>query len=182
MKALFALIVTVLCLTGIHAQQQVATDSAKTEEAARKWLANQYDQGVMVTEDSILITAEVQGILASEKLQQILYPETYTWEVAVALLERMEIKKAFWYFINLYPEHQDLVMKSVLHYEHLFEVDHVLLAAYYTFAFADPGVCTVTDGKPVVTRPDIVEEKLYTVKEMIQKVAQYRVMTSSGDQ
>ena len=93
----------------------------------------------------------------------------------------MEIKKAFWYFINLYPEDHDLVMQSVLHYDNLFEVDHVLLAAFYTYAFADPEVCRIEEGKPVISRPDLIEEKLHTVREMIEKVTKYRMITAGSN-
>ena len=161
--------------------QPAVTDSATQAQQTLEWYSNLYDYGILATEDSILITPEVTEILANEKLQKILYPEEYTWEVTVALLQKMELKKAFWFFINLYPDHEQLVLESVLHYDKAFEVDHMLLAAYYTYAFADPAVCSIEDGKPVVKRPDLVEEKLYVVKEMVAKVSEYRMLVEAGN-
>ena len=174
MRSSVATLIAVLCWS-LLSGQQAAPDSAQIEQRSKEWLANLYDYGIMASEDSILITDEVQRILADQKLQAILYPDEYTWEMTVALLQQMQVKMAFWYFINLYHEYPDLCMKSILHYDNLFEADHILLASYYTYAFADPAVCKVENGSPVITRPDLVEEKLYTVREIIQKIETYRV-------
>lgn len=157
-----------------YAQESRESDS---EVAAREWLGNLYDIGVYVNADSMLITPEVQEILGNESLQKLLYPEEYSWKVALMLLDRMELKKAFWYFINLYPDHKDLVMKSVLHYDKILEMDHVLVGVFYTYALVDPEVCTLEDGHPNITRPDLIEAKLRTVKEMVQHVVAYRAFS-----
>jgi hypothetical protein len=65
-------------------------------------------------------------------------------------------------------------MKTILAYDELFEMDRALLSAYYTFSMIDPQVCDFVDGKPVIKRPDVVEAKLASVKEMVGYVLSYR--------
>lgn len=160
-----------------YSQPAPETHGKSSEEASEqivRWLADLYDYGIYAGEDSLLVTAEVQNILLNEKLQKLLYPEEYTWEIALLLLERMELKKAFWYFIHLYPENKELVMKSIIHYDKIFAMDHVLLGVLYTYAMVDPEVCTLADGRPVITRPDKIEEKLRTVEEIVGHIMHYR--------
>jgi len=41
-------------------------------------------------------------MLKDSVYRKSVYPEVYTWPAAVGLMNRMELKKAFWYLINLY--------------------------------------------------------------------------------
>lgn len=122
----------------------------------------------------MILSIEVQHIITNDSLRFSLYPEVYTWEQTLLLMQQMELKRAFWFLINLYPLQKELVMRTVLGYDELFEMEHALVAAFYTYSMLDPGVCDFVDGRPIVKRPDVVEAKLAAVKEMVGYILSYR--------
>ena len=138
------------------------------------WVGTLYEHGVRIEEDSMVLSVEVQHIITDDTLRSSIYPEVYTWEQTLLLMQQMELKRAFWFLINLYPQQKELVMRTVLGYDELFEMDHALVAAFYTYAMLDPAVCDFVDGKPMIKRPDIVEAKLASVKEMVGYVLSER--------
>lgn len=147
---------------------------SQNQEAIIKWVEVLYEHGVRIDRDTIILSKEVQRIIVDDSLKAFLFPITYTWETALALMQQMDLKAAFWFLINLYPQHKELVMKTVLAYDELFEMDLALLASFYTFSMIDPQVCDLGSGKPVIIRPDIVEVKLASVKEMVGYIVSYR--------
>ena len=66
------------------------------------------------------------------------------------------------------------VIKYVLSFDHLFQMDKVMTSVFYTYAFLDPQVAIITDGKPDVTHPEIIEEKQAVVREIVQYIWAYR--------
>lgn len=83
------------------------------------WLADMNDRGVRVSGDSIEINEESDRILRNEDYRKNLYPKEYTWPEAIELLKKQELKKAFWYLLNLYlinDQNKELVIKSMLTY------------------------------------------------------------------
>jgi hypothetical protein len=144
------------------------------EEAIVRWVGTIYEHGIRVDGDTLVMSVEVQQIIGNDSLRAILFPDVYTWEHALSLMQVMELKKAFWILINLYPQHKELVMKTILAYDELFEMDRALLSTFYTFSMIDPQVCDFIDGRPVIKRPDVVEAKLASVKEMVGYVLSYR--------
>ena len=177
MKQLFIIIAILCCWLPLSSQSTATSQPNETHEASVelvKWVANLYEFGVKVGEDSIVISAEIQNMLNNETLRDFMYPDTYQWETTMALLQQMELKRALWFMINLYPENKEVAIKAIVKYDHLFEMDRALLAALYTYAFVDPEVCTIIDGKLIINRPDLAEKKLDTVNEMIKYVLYYR--------
>lgn len=177
MKRILAISLIFCCWLTLGSQPTTNSQPNEISETSKefiKWLGDLYEFGVQVSADSITITAEIQNVINNEALRNFLYPETYQWQSAIVLLNRMELKRALWFLINLYPDYKELVMKSIIKYDHLFEMDHALLSAFYTYAIVDPEVCSIIDGKPFIERPDLVEQKLRTVKEMIEYVLLYR--------
>lgn len=141
------------------------------------WIAGLYEMGMTVTEDSIVISKEFQKVLEDEAYRDILYPESYSWQQALDFMQANELKKAFWFFINLYVENEqnkELVVKSILAYDQLLKMDEVLIATFYTYSFMDPEVSIIKNGQPEITRPDILEAKLRTVKEIVGYIYAYR--------
>ncbi len=161
----------------VHAQLDSVYPASALSEKDKEiltWVGTMYEQGVRVEKDSVILSTEVQQILADDALRASLYPKEYTWEQAMVLMQHMELKKAFWFLINLYPQNKELVMRTVLGYDELFEMDHALIATFYTYAMLDPEVCEFVDSKPVVKRPDVVETKLASTREMVGYVLSYR--------
>jgi hypothetical protein len=45
---------------------------------------------------------------------------------------------------------------------------------FYTYCFLDPEMNIIKEGKSEITRPDILEEKLRNVQEIVAYVNRYR--------
>lgn len=147
------------------------------EEEYRKWLDNLYEVGVKVEGDSIYITEETRRVAGDTAYRKLIYPETYDWTAANALFKQMQYKIAFWYLINIYytdVDQRENVLKYVLTLEEVFAMDKVLISVFYTYGLLDPEVADIVNGKPNIHHPEIVEQKLAAVKEMVQYILAYR--------
>jgi hypothetical protein len=142
-----------------------------------KWSNDLYDKGVDAKKDSFFVKEEVVKLLKDSAYRREMYPAKYEWTAAIALLQRMELKKAFWYMINIYKtdtQHRDLIVGTFALYDSLIEMDKILISTYYTYAFPDPRVCRIVNGKPEIYRPDILEDGLRTTKEIAGYLWAYR--------
>lgn len=166
-KLLF--LILVMGLTS--AFSQASKISIKSENAQIKdWLMDLYEPGVTVADDSIFINAESLRLMNDEAYQKLVYPKVYTWPVALQLIEKQELKKAFWYLINLYEindKNKDLVVKTVITYDKLFKMDKILVSTFYTYSLIDPQIGTIKNGHSEVTAPHILEKKLQSLKEIL---------------
>ncbi|MCY1722288.1 hypothetical protein OU798_18180 [Prolixibacteraceae bacterium Z1-6] len=141
------------------------------------WISQLGEKGLELTEDSLIISDEFQKVLQDSSYRTLLYPPEYTWSQATQFLQSKQLKKAFWYFINLYANNninKEIVVKSVLAYDKLFKMDEIMVNTFYTYSFMDPEVSIIKDGKPEIIRPDILETKLKDVKEIVGYIYAYR--------
>ena len=100
--------------------------------------------------------------------------------MAKIFMADQELKKAFWYMLNLYlvnDQNKDLVIKSILTYNTLFKMDEVMEATYKTYALLDPEIGEVVNGKSQITAPPILEEKLNALKEILLYIEKYAEKT-----
>ena len=135
-------------------------------------------KGIDMSKDSLIVSEEFNKILNDENYRNTIYPEVYTWEKALNYINNKDLKKAFWFLINLYPtsdKNKQLVIKSVVTYDALFNMNKVLINTFYTYAFTDPEVSIIVENSPEITRPDILESKLRTVNEIVQYINHYRL-------
>ncbi|MHC1702919.1 MAG: hypothetical protein AB9846_03325 [Tenuifilaceae bacterium] len=135
------------------------------------------EKGLDRNKDSVFVSEEFTKLLRDSTYRKEIYQKEYTWEQTIKLIQKTELKKAFWYLINLYPtsdKNKELVIKSIITYETLFKMDEVLINTFYTYAFTDPVSSIIVDNKPEITRPDILEGKLRTVYELVQYIYKYR--------
>lgn len=147
------------------------------EAEYRKWLDNLYEVGVKVEGDSIYITEETRRVASDSTYRLLIYPQRYDWTAANALFKQMQYKIAFWYLINIYysdVDQRENVLKYVLTLEEVFAMDKVLISVFYTYGLLDPEVADIVNGKPNIHHPEIVEQKLASVKEMVQYIMAYR--------
>jgi hypothetical protein len=173
------LIAVLLALCGAVCQGQ--TDSLarfgvtpEQEAAASEWLNDLYTFGVEIKGDSAHFNDETRRIVSDSLYRSVIFPKTYSWGYAKGLMESMALKPFFWYMINLYhtdTARRDLVLKMVLPFDGLMEMDRILVATYYTYIAFDPEVYTVVNGKTTeVRRPDIAEQKLLATKAMVDQI------------
>lgn len=151
--------------------------AAESEKYWGAWLADLYDVGVVMEKDSIKLNGEARKIILDSNFRKAVYPSVYTWEVTTYLLNRMELKKGFWCLINLYgadTANRKLVIETLVPFDQLMDMEKVMVSTFYTYALLDPKICTIKNGKPVITRPDIVEREFAQLKEIINYIAHYR--------
>lgn len=180
MIRIFILSITVLLWPGSEARSQgrVPVDTSRQSvEYWQNWLSDLTTHGVERKKDSFFVREEVVRLLRDTAYRQTVYPDVYNWPSVTRLLDRMELKKAFWHLINLYQTdsaHRNLVLGTVAVYDSVIDMDKVLLSTYYTYAFTDPRVCRIVNGKPDIFRPDLLERKLRVTREIIGYVWMYR--------
>jgi hypothetical protein len=180
MKKHFIVIIAVVLSVKAISQSQAGMRIDTSRESVlywSKWANNLYDMGVEKRNDSFFVKEEVIKLMKDDAYRQSVYPSAYDWQAAVQLMQQMELKKAFWHLINLYQAdtaHRDLVLGTFILYDSVMEMDKVVLSTFYTYAFADPRVCRITNGKPEIYRPDILERGLYAAKEITGNIWAYR--------
>lgn len=155
-------------------------------EAAKSFsIEDLYEMGVRKDNDSLYISDESAKAHSDSDYRKILYPEIYSWEKALTLIAAIELKKAFWHLINLYPkgqESKEFSVRIILGYDGLFDMERVIISTFYTYAFMDPEIGSIEDGKIDITRPDILEEKLHVVKEMVTYIHAYRQQNAEPEE
>ena len=151
------------------------------EEMYKKWIDNLYEIGVRFQGDSVIITEESRKAAIDTQFRKLIYPKQYNWVDAQYLLKQMHLKIGFWYLINLYaadPVNKEQVLKFLLPFDGIFEMDRVMTSVFYTYALLDPCVATITNGKPDIKHPEIVEQKLAVVKEIVDQIMAQRAVKS----
>ena len=175
---LFAL---AICLHSFGQNEPIAkTDTEKAITAVsyvNKQLSELSTIGLESRNDSLIASEEVMKLLKDDTYRRSIYPEKYEWKDAVALFRNMEFKRAFWHLINLYDtdkEKRDLIVGVFCAYDSVMVMDKVLLNTFYTYALPDPRVCRITNNKPEIYRPDLLEQWLRNMKEILGYVEAYR--------
>ena len=157
-------------------------NSAKVKNRAQDsailvWLKELYEPGVVVGEDSIFLNKESERLLTDKEYRQVMYPAIYTWQAAINFIQKQEIKKALWFFINLYlvnDQNKELVVKSILTYDKIFKMEKMLVSSFYTYSLTDPEVGTIEEGHSKVTAPHIMEKKLNALKALLFYLDKYK--------
>jgi archaellum biogenesis ATPase FlaH len=90
----------------------------------------------------------------------------------------MALKQAFWYLVNLYnadPKHKEMVLKVIIPFDQMLEMDKVIISSFYSYIPFDPEVSIVENGMTTaIIRPDLAEQKLLAAKEVVNYIRYYR--------
>ena len=132
----------------------------------KKWLNKLTSKGVTSKNEEIVFDEEAIKLLQDKSYREKVYREYTLYDVGLSFSE-MDIKKAFWQIINIYPQKKDTLIQYVFAFDEILPVDEILLASFYTYAFFDPNITKLDNGKPDVYRPDIFEEYFRRTKEII---------------
>ncbi len=177
---LVAYLIVILCLifTNSYAQTTVAskTDVAK-DSSIMDWMKDLYEPGVSLSADSLSISKETERLLTDKEYRSTVYPQNYTWQAAISFIKKRELKKALWFFINLYlinDQNKELVVKSILVYDKIFKMDKVLVSSFYTYSLTDPEIGKIEEGHSEITAPHIMEKKLNALKGMLFYLDKYK--------
>lgn len=170
---------------GLYGQSRAQDSVSKAYDSSMvAWLKEMYEPGVKVTEDSIQLNKETERLLKDKDYRKVLYPAVYTWVEAKKYIQAQEIKKALWFFLNLYlvnDENKELVIKSLLIYDKVFKIDKALVSSFYTYSFTDPEIGSIEEGHSKITAPHIMEKKLNALKAMLFYLEKYRPKETKED-
>jgi hypothetical protein len=151
--------------------------SISQDSAILAWLEDLNEESVSVTGDSIKVSAETTRLLTDESYRNLLYPKEYSWEPVVQFIQKQDLKKAFWFLMNLYTvneKNKDVVVKTFLTYDKLFKMNKILVNTFYAYVLTDPEIGSFADGHFDVTSPHVMEKKLNTLKEILFYLDKYR--------
>jgi hypothetical protein len=189
MKPLFTLVMAFMSATVIAQSPAAIHDSASIDDttlynvvqAQEKYWAQYFDKlgemGVEIKNDSLVVRPEVIMLFTDSAYRKAAYPDQYSWQEAIMLMQKMELKLAFWHLLNLYDTdtaHRSLVLGTFVAYDSLMSMDKILLSTFYTYAFADPRIARLVNNKPDIFRPDLLERGLARLKDIIMQVWFYR--------
>ena len=143
------------------------SDIEKNEKLNEEWFKNLTEKGVSSGEKEIFFSEEGIKLLNDSMYRDKIYKDEYTlYDVGISL-SNMDVKLAFWQIINIYPEKKDTLIQFVFAYDKILPVDEIILASFYTYAFFDPKITNLENGKPKVYRPDLFEDYFRRTKEII---------------
>jgi hypothetical protein len=179
MKTILFSLLLIICSLVCSSQTtpKVISATAESEDYWKQWTVDLYERGVELTKDSLKINSEAKKVLADANYRKVIYPKAYTWQIASTLMKQMELKKAFWYLLNLYSTdttNKRLVINSVLAFDQLYEMDKAMTASFYSYALLDPLVCDVKNGRPQIVNPVELEKKFADLKQIVGYVQLYR--------
>lgn len=171
----------IFCFIHLHSNAQAAkptvNENRTRDSSILVWLKDLYEPGVVVGEDSIFVNKETERLLTDKEYRQVMYPAMYTWQATIDFIQKQEIKKAIWFFINLYlvnDQNKELVVKSLLTYDKIFKMEKMIVSSFYTYSLTDPEVGTIDGGQSKITAPHIMEKKLNAVKAMLFYLDKYK--------
>lgn len=154
--------------------QEQALALYDSEQEAKIWFENLRKPGVEVKEGTMFFSEEAQKLMNDADYRASVYKEEYGLLDVKQSLSTLELQKAFWQLINMYPENKELALKFIYAYDNIVPTDEVVVGAFYTYAFFDPNITTLSSGKPDVHRPDLFEEYLRRTKEIVAYINYFR--------
>ena len=123
--------------------------------------------------DSVIASPELIRLLQDSAYRDSIYPQEYTWEQASRYISELEVKKALWVFINLYPENaqnKEKVILASLALGKKIKIDQALTNTFSTYCYTDPEISEIINGEAEIRRPDILEEKMRDLKELLHYI------------
>jgi len=146
----------------------------ENEENYKIWLEALEEPGVKIEGNTMSFSFEAKKLIADVSYRNSVYKSEYTFEDVAQSLKNMELQKAFWQMITMYPNHKQEVVNYIFAYDQVIPTDKVVSAAFYTYAFFDPQITEIVEGKPNVLRPDIFELHLKNANEIIYYIQYFR--------
>ena len=158
----------------IKLSKEDITNIIENEQKLKEWIDKLKEPGVRINGQEMEFNAAARALISNAELRNIIYKENYSFEDVKKSLEQLNIQLAFWQMINIYPNNKRKVLEYIYSYDSLIPVDEIVIASFYTYSFFDPSVTKIIDNKPIVERPDIFEKKLFSTKEIVAYVLEFR--------
>jgi hypothetical protein len=162
---------------GQSAAGSVMVDTTSKDSVIMAWLENLYKEGVTVANDSVTLSEETNRLLTDEAYRKIIYPGSYNWDRVRSFIQAQDLRKAYWYMINLYltdEKSKEMCVQFLLMYDRLFKMDKILVNTFYTYVLTDPEIGNVVNGHFKVMAPHIMEKKLTALREILFYLDKYK--------
>jgi len=146
----------------------------KNEQAVKEWIEELQTPGVKTSVDQITFSKEALRLINEPDYRAEVYKDVYTYEHVKESLQKSEFQKAIWQLINMYPENKEHILQYIYAYDKVIPSDKLVIGSFYTYAFFDPRITTIENGKPNIYRPDIFEDYLRRTKEIVSYITYFR--------
>ena len=163
-------------ITGEELKEMIAN-----EDALKEWLEAIQTPGVILEDNNMIFSDEAKKLAQDEAYRNSVYKDPYTLVDVKDAIQKFEIQKAFWRMINLYPENKELMLQFIYAYDKTVPSDKLVTASFYTYAFFDPRITNIVDGKPDIYRPDLFEEYFRITKEIATYIALFREQEKTAE-
>jgi hypothetical protein len=146
------------------AQGTVKMDSAKVEtmrraEAESKaYIQQQTTAGVRMDSTAVYFDDEAKRILSDTVYRDSIYRQPYSWANVADALKSGNLRLGVYQMINLYPTNKEKVVTFVAAYDQAVPAEKLVNAAFYTYALLDPRITRIENNRPLIHRPDLMEE------------------------
>lgn len=152
----------------------------EAENNIKNWMKGLQTPGVLIEGNQMKLSKEAQKLLTDSDYRKEVYKDEYTFLDVKESLMTGDLQKAFWQMINMYPKNKETVLKYIYAYDSIILTDKIVVGSFYTYAYFDPKITTIAEGKPIVHRPDILEEDLRITKEIVTYIAFFREEAKKG--
>lgn len=142
----------------------------KNEQIMKEWLDKLTSPGVELKGDKMNFSPEVLKMMKNQEYRDEIYKGTYTFGDVGECLSKMEIQKAFWQMLNLYPDNKEQVIQYIYAYNSVIDASRILFSAFYTYAFFDPEISMIENEKLNINRPDLLENHHKNMLEIISYI------------
>ena len=146
----------------------------KNEEVIKKWIEELQTPGVIVDGNQMTFSKEALRLINEPNYLNEVYKDTYTFADIKESLMKGEYIKAIWKMLTIYPIAKEQVLKYIYAFDKVLPSDKLVVNAFYTYAFFDPKITTIENGKPTIYRPDLFEDYLRRTKEIVSYINYFR--------
>lgn len=155
----------------INLTQEQMEQLIANEEVYSEWLTAMETPGVKIDGKNMVFSDEARRLIADSNYRNSVYKTNgYSFLDVRDSFANSEIQKAFWQMITIYPENKDAIVKYIYAFDSVLPADKVLVGAFYTYAFFDPAITKIENGKPDIYRPDLFEDYLRRTRELVSYV------------
>ena len=146
----------------------------KYEESTKQWLEELKTPGVNIDGNQMTFNKEAQRLINYPVYRNKVYKDFFTYDDVKLSLSNNEYIKAVWQLITIYPENKEHILQYIYAYDKVIPSDELTINAFYTYAFFDPKITTIENGKPNIYRPDLFENYLRRTKEIVSYISYFR--------
>jgi hypothetical protein len=162
------------------AQKTIKMDSSKLETLrraeieGRAYIQQQTTPGVRMDSSKVMFDDEAKRVISDSLYRDSVYRQPYTWERVVDALKSGNLRLGVYQMINMYPDNKEKVVEYIGAYDKAVPVEKLVNAAFYTYALLDPRITRIENGKPLIYRPDLMEELFRYANEISAQIVASR--------